>query len=87
MIKSLSECRTACWIIIAIAAGGVVSEINRPSTSLVLFLSIIIAAGIAALSLGRDIQDLKDRDEAECQARHDQFERDAEKHKNLIKLH
>lgn len=87
MIKSLSECRTACWIIIAIAGGGVLSEINRPSTSMVLFLSIIIVAGIAALSLGRDIQDLKDRDEAERQARHDQFDRDGEARKNVVRLH
>ncbi|MHA6686342.1 hypothetical protein [Mesorhizobium sp. A556] len=85
MIKSLSECRTACWIIIAIAGGGVLSEINRPSTSMVLFLSIIIVAGIAALSLGRDIQEIEDRDEAERQARPDQSARQVEELRKLLR--
>lgn len=86
MIKSLSECRKACWIIIAIAGGGVLSEINRPTTSMVLFLSIIIVAGIAALSLGRDIQEIEARDEAEREAQRAQFERKVDEHKKLLRL-
>jgi hypothetical protein len=52
---------------------------------MILFLSIIIVAGIAALSLGRDIQALEDRDEAERQARPDQTVQQVEELRKLLR--
>lgn len=87
MIKSLSECRSACWIIIAIAGGGVLSTINSSSISVILFLSIMIVAGIAALSLGRDIQEIENQDEAARLKRNQEFEREVDEHKPAPRSH